>query len=323
MMKKYLNFLIFILLLFPISVLASGSIKVNKYNVTLTPGSSESIKITASNATGVYRISSSNPSVASVDVNQDWVDNETKTFNIKGLSVGTTTISVSIDGSDYDEVEIITTYKIVVYVNNPTTTTTKTVEEKQTTTKSSTKITTASKNQTTLKTTAKTTTTTTTNIIEETTQIVEPTTELSSLSTPMLKNLKIVGYDIDFKSNQTNYKITIPSSLRELYLITEKDESITCNDGLIDITDKDYIVLTSIDNSSNEKKEYKIDLIRKDYKEQHKNYKNLVYTILIFVAFTLVVIAIIFTLRKMINNKKIKYQEPKEDELTFKNDYFE
>ena len=268
MMKKYLNFLIFILLLFPISVLASGSIKVNKYNVTLTPGSSESIKITASNATGVYRISSSNPSVASVDVNQDWVDNETKTFNIKGLSVGTTTISVSIDGSDYDEVEIITTYK-------------------------------------------------------ETTQIVEPTTELSSLSTPMLKNLKIVGYDIDFKSNQTNYKITIPSSLRELYLITEKDESITCNDGLIDITDKDYIVLTSIDNSSNEKKEYKIDLIRKDYKEQHKNYKNLVYTILIFVAFTLVVIAIIFTLRKMINNKKIKYQEPKEDELTFKNDYFE
>lgn len=318
-MKNKFKILILFIIFIPCIAYASGSISLSKYNVTLNPGNQTQIKISASNATGVFKISSSNSNVASVDISQDWIDNETKIFNIKANSVGTATIIVSINGSDYDENEIITTYKIVVYVNNPTTTTTTTTTVVETTNK-----------QTQSKT--KTTTKKTTEIVKRE-EIPEPVTEpvTEEVTTTQivkdltLKNIKIVGYDLKFKENQTNYKLIIPEDLKEIYIITEKDENVAFNDGIYNIEGKKEILLKVEDKNTLQTKEYKIEFIRKKYSEIKKRNNSLIYTLLIILAFIIIIVLTIIISKKMINNSKQKtiIPEQNEDELKFRNDYFE
>lgn len=329
-MRRFYKYLLLLIMFIPSYVFA-GSITVNKYNVSMYPGGSVNFNITASSAAGEVTITSANSNIATVSETHFWMDNESKAITIKGNSVGTTTISVSINASDYDEKEIITTYKIVVYVNEKTTTTTTTT----TTTKSASNNTIVRNTEATKK--VNNTTKTTTKVISVDIPVEQPVEETTTTTTteevkeeiiPSLKSLKIVGYNLDFKENQTNYSLTIPNDLKELYIITEKDSNISVNEGIINVEDKDFIELKVLNNETNKTRIYKINLIKKEYKEK-KTTKSIIYLILIIIAFIEVVISIIIALRKMLKKKtttdKITTTNnvSNEDELEYRNDYFE
>ena len=327
-MRRFYKYLLLLIIFIPSYVFA-GSITVNKYNVSMYPGGSVNFNITASSAAGEVTITSANTNIATVSETHFWMDNESKAITIKGNSVGTTTISVSINASDYDEKEIITTYKIVVYVNEKTTTTTTTT----TTTKSASNNTTVRNTEATKK--VNNTTKTTTKVISVDIPVEQPVEETTTTTTeevkeeiiPSLKSLKIVGYNLDFKENQTNYSLTIPNDLKELYIITEKDSNISVNEGIINVEDKDFIELKVLNNETNKTRVYKINLVKKEYKEK-KNTKSVIYLILIIVVFVSFVTCIIFILKKMLKKETTKIINPTNnvsnvDELEYRNDYFE
>ena len=144
---------------------------------------------------------------------------------------------------------------------------------------------------------------------------------------PSLKSLKIVGYNLDFKENQTNYSLTIPNNLKELYIITEKDSNISVNEGIINVEDKDFVELKVLNNETNKTRVYKINLVKKEYKEK-KNTKSVIYLILIIVVFVSFVTCIIFILKKMLKKKTTEIINTTNnvsnvDELEYRNDYFE
>ena len=328
-MRRFYKYILLLMLLIPSYVFA-GNITINKYNVSMYSGGSANFNITASSAAGEVTITSANSNIATVSETHFWMDNDSKSITIKGNSVGTTTISVSINASDYDENEIKTTYKIVVYVNEKTTTTTTT-----TTTKSVSNNTTIRNTEATKK--ANNTTKTTTKIIsvdipieqsvEETTTTTTTIEEVKEEIMPSLKSLKIVGYNLDFKENQTTYSLTIPNDLKELYIITEKDSNISVNEGIINVEDKDFVELKVLNNETNKTRVYKINLVKKEYKEK-KNAKSVIYLILIIVVFVLFVTCIIFILKKMLKKKTTEIINTTNnvsnvDELEYRNDYFE
>jgi len=328
-MRMLYKYILLLMLLIPSYVFA-GNITINKYNVSMYPGGSVNFNIAASSAAGEVTITSANTNIATVSETHFWMDNDSKSITIKGNSVGTTTISVSINASDYDEKEIITTYKIVVYVNEKTTTTTTTT----TTTKSVSNNTTVRNTEATKRT--NNTTKTTTKVISVDIPIEQSVEETTTTTTtevvkeeiiPSLKSLKIVGYNLDFKENQTNYSLTIPNDLKELYIITEKDSNISVNEGIINVEDKDFVELKVLNNETNKTRVYKINLVKKEYKEK-KNCKSVIYLILIIVLFVSFVTCIIFILKKMLKKKTTEIINTTNnvsnvDELEYRNDYFE
>lgn len=97
MKKLFKTLIIAILMLLPITLVeAAGSITVSPGSISVGPGGSKTIKITATNAAGRVDISSSNPSVATVSTSSAWVENGSVSVTIKGISEGTATISVKI-----------------------------------------------------------------------------------------------------------------------------------------------------------------------------------------------------------------------------------
>ena len=97
-----------ILLLFPISVFAAGSISVSPSSLSIEVGSSKTFTISAYNTIGDVSISSSNSSVASVSTGEwetgaiDEGQTKTGTITVTGESVGTSTITLTIDAATFD-----------------------------------------------------------------------------------------------------------------------------------------------------------------------------------------------------------------------------
>lgn len=122
-MKKILTILLvgmFVLTAFCNNVYAIGSIKPSKSSMSITEGGSGTFKISASNAAGRVDISSSNSSVATVNVKSKWLDNSSVTVKVTGKSVGTATITVRLsDAATFDEEALNKTYKITVKVTEP------------------------------------------------------------------------------------------------------------------------------------------------------------------------------------------------------------
>lgn len=108
-MKKFLYSILFSLfVLFPVSILAEGYISVSPSSLTIEQGSSKTFTITAYNTIGDVTIKSNNSGIASVS-SGEWgtgmVDeNQTKkgTITVTGNSVGTTTITLTIDAATFD-----------------------------------------------------------------------------------------------------------------------------------------------------------------------------------------------------------------------------
>lgn len=108
-MKKILfNILLALFVLFPVSVLADGYVSVSPRSLTIEQGSSKTFTITAYNAIGDVSIKSNNSGIASVSTG-DWgtgmvEEKVTKTgsITVTGNSVGTTTITLTIDAATFD-----------------------------------------------------------------------------------------------------------------------------------------------------------------------------------------------------------------------------
>jgi len=108
-MKKIIcSMLLALFVLFPVDVLADGYISVSPSSLTIEQGGSTTFTITAYNAIGDVSISSNNSDIASVSTGE-WgtgmVDeNQTKTgyITVTGNSVGTTTITLTIDAATFD-----------------------------------------------------------------------------------------------------------------------------------------------------------------------------------------------------------------------------
>lgn len=117
-MKKIALFIIGLLLTIPILVSAAGGVTINKTSLTIDQGSTATFTVTANNSAGKITISSSDPSVISIDKTSEWLDEESMTVTVSALKAGDVTISIDIDVATYDEVEIKETKTISVTVND-------------------------------------------------------------------------------------------------------------------------------------------------------------------------------------------------------------
>ena len=116
---KYVVVLLILLVILPINVLASGSISPNTKSVTVNKGGSATFKITANNAVGRVDISSSDNSIATVNKSSEWLENDSVTVTVTGVSVGNVTIVVALtDAATFDEEELTGTYAVSVVVKD-------------------------------------------------------------------------------------------------------------------------------------------------------------------------------------------------------------
>ncbi len=111
-MKKLIKLLIIsftIVLLIPISVFSAGSVSVTPSDLTIEVGSSKTFNISFFNIIGDAKIVSNNPNIAAVTPSE-WEtglieENKTKngTITVTGKNVGTTTITITLDGATFED----------------------------------------------------------------------------------------------------------------------------------------------------------------------------------------------------------------------------
>ena len=112
--------LILLLLILPTAVFAAGSIKPSTTSLSIKKGSTKTFKVTASNACGRVDISSSNSAVAKVNVSSQWLENNSVTVTVTGVSAGTAKITVRLsDAATFDEEELSGSYIVNVTVTDP------------------------------------------------------------------------------------------------------------------------------------------------------------------------------------------------------------
>ena len=102
-MKKLLFVIFSLLCLFPIKILAEGDILIDKDNLKILKGTTESFNINLNNAAGRINILSNNTDIASVDTNSVFLDMNMAKITVTGNNVGNTFIAVyAYDVSTYD-----------------------------------------------------------------------------------------------------------------------------------------------------------------------------------------------------------------------------
>ena len=255
---KRISIIIILSLLFPAIVNAAGGISVSTRSVNVEPNGSKSFTISASNAAGRVDITNSNPSVATISSFSEFLDNNSVSVTVTGKSVGTAIIKViTTDVATYDLEEVRTTYTITVTVSNPsttkqTTTTTTTTNRKTTTRKTTTRKTTTLNSIT----TSTIMNTTTTSYAETTSAILETTrnTQNNKINgTIKLDEFRVIGYDL--KEENGKYILNIDDKVDEIYVLaSSKDKSVSINgDGIIDIKNKNRVVIEVSKNEINNK----------------------------------------------------------------------
>ncbi len=264
MKKSLFTILILFMLIIPINVFASGSIKPSASSLKITTGKTGMFNITASNAAGRVDISSKDPSIAKVTTQASiFLDESKTTVSVKGIKAGTTTLTVKIvDGATYDEEDLTgKSYTITVTVSDPTTTT-----KKSTTTKSTTKPTSKSTISGQTQTTTKSTTITPTTSTGTTKKGGKTTLPARINEYVTLKSLKVVGYDIKFNPVILEYDINVGDNVTDLYISANKfsnDVKVT-NTGVVNIIDKDKVELEVTYGDAKYSKVYTINLHRVD-----------------------------------------------------------
>lgn len=112
--------LILLIIILPVTVFAAGSIKPSTSSLSIKKGSTKTFKVTASNACGRVDISSSNSAVAKVNVSSQWLENNSVTVTVTGVSAGTAKITVRLsDAATFDEEELSGSYTVNVTVTDP------------------------------------------------------------------------------------------------------------------------------------------------------------------------------------------------------------
>ena len=260
-MKKIFTILT-ILMMFPLSVFASGNITVSPSTIKVEVGSTKTITITAKNTIGDVSITSSNNSVAKVNVNE-WgtgmvEEGQTKTGSIRvtGVSEGTATITFTIDAATFDS-EDLSGQKRTVTV---------TVVPKSTTM------------------TKKTTTTITT----------KKTEEIILDSNNRLKMLCASNYTCT-KVNETTYKLVVPENINSINITADKEseKAIVTGIGTKDLTSSENKFTITVTSESGQNKDYILEVV-KEKKETTKDNKEInYYQIIAIVEFVFIIILLI------------------------------
>ena len=119
MRKVSSSIILLFLLFFPVTIKAAGNITVSPSAITIEQGESVSFNIVAVNTIGDVSILSSNTSIATVSTSS-WETgmvevNQTKkgSINVKGVSIGSTTIVLKLDAATFDSEDLSGQTRIV------------------------------------------------------------------------------------------------------------------------------------------------------------------------------------------------------------------
>ena len=110
--------MIFVMMFVPTVVFAAGSVSPNTTSLTIEQGGSASFTVTATNAAGRIDVTSNNSSIASLTSSSSaFVDNNSATFTLNGVSAGSTTVKLALtDVATYDNEVLDNVYTINVTV---------------------------------------------------------------------------------------------------------------------------------------------------------------------------------------------------------------
>lgn len=258
---RKLSLFMILALICPMVVNAAGGISVSTKNISMEPNSTKTFTISATNAAGRVEITSSDSNVATVSSTSEFLDNNSVSITVSSKSAGTATIKVTAtDVATYDMEEVRTSYNITISVVTPETTSkTPTTTSRPPQKKPATKKTTTTKKGE--KTTTTTTSTTTTSIEEPTTNVEESTTTKVSNhnGTIKLDEFRVVGYDLNKEDGK--YILNIDEDVDEIYILaSSKDESVKVSGtGIIDIKNKNRVVIDAEKDGINSKYIIKIE----------------------------------------------------------------
>ena len=118
-MKGLKKILFTLILMLPVMVFAAGSVTVNKTSISVENGKTATFTVTANNAAGKVTFKSNNNGIASINKSSEWVEKGSTTVTVTGVSVGSATITVTVDAATFDEEPIKTTYYVTVNVTKP------------------------------------------------------------------------------------------------------------------------------------------------------------------------------------------------------------
>ena len=251
MKGKYLIFSLILTIIFiPKIVLASGNISVSPTDIEISQGSSSSFKITANNAAGAISITSSNPDIASVSVENIFLDMETQKISITGKKAGTTIITVyNQDVTTYDDENITgKSLKINVTVKNSSS-------------KGSSK-----------STKAKSKTTTKNNTSSSNSSNTSEVTDNSNLSSNnKLKSLVVDGQEVTKVDNNT-YTLTVPYNTTNINIkATAVDgKAIIKGAGAHNLKVGQNVIKITVTSESGEKNNITLTVTRETEKEAKK-----------------------------------------------------
>ena len=261
---------------------ATCSVSANKTNAYV----GDNVTVTVSIFAGTWNVKVSgvtNPeSIVGFDMDKNATT--TKTYTVDTSSVGTKTIKVNGDITDYDTEA--TTYPNKTITINVTARPAEPVKPQEPTTK----VVTTTKPRTTKAPVQNTgtivvpvqeeTPTTTVPFEEEQKEEVLGAEENNDID---ITTFKIVGYNLDFDKYNLDYTIDVYKDVTELYIIVEGDEITADNIGIVDIKDKDSIKVTVKKN--NNELTYTIN-INRIYPTSNK---GLVRAIMVLSVFTLLI----------------------------------
>ena len=233
-MKRLIKLTILLLIMFITGNVYAASVSLSATSKTVYVGDSASFKVTV--VAGAWNLTVSGAS-SDMIVGYDEDKNATtvKTYAIDTSRVGTYTLNISGDITDYDtelNSPIAKTFTVNV-IERPVTQT---------------------QQVTTTTTQTKTTKVYTTNIPATPTQPVEETTTTEPITTQAevkgdeeivfdIKRFEVVGYELDFDKDQYEYTIKVDRNVSKLYIIVEGTEIEIAGDKEVDIKDKDQITV--------------------------------------------------------------------------------
>lgn len=220
-----------VIIMLPATVFASGSIKPSCRSLSITKGSTKTFKITASNACGRVDISSSNNSVAKVNVSSQWLENNSVTVTVTGISVGNALITIKLsDAATFDEQVLSQSYTVSVNVSDS-----------------------EASNENSKNNSSSTTTKPTVN------------TNKNLSKNNNVKGLSIQGYDLKNTSDDT-YELTVNNNVASITINGEAEDSKAniSGTGKKDLTVGKNKFTITVTSESGAKKNYVITVIRKD-----------------------------------------------------------
>lgn len=220
-----------VIIMLPATVFASGSIKPSCRSLSITKGSTKTFKITASNACGRVDISSSNNSVAKVNVSSQWLENNSVTVTVTGISVGNALITIKLsDAATFDEQVLSQSYTVSVNVSDS-----------------------EASNENSKNNSSSTTTKPTVN------------TNKNLSKNNNVKGLSIQGYDLKNTSDDT-YELTVNNNVANITINGEAEDSKAniSGTGKKDLTVGKNKFTITVTSESGAKKNYVITVIRKD-----------------------------------------------------------